>query len=315
MRIVITGGAGFIGSHLSDYYIHAGHAVVAVDNLITGSLNNIRHLLDRPAFEFMEHDVSNPVHIDGPVDAVMHFASPASPKSYSEYPIQTMKVGGLGTYHCLGLAKAKGATFFLASTSEIYGDPEVHPQPETYHGNVSCVGPRAVYDEAKRYAEALTMSYHRVHNIDTRIVRIFNTYGPRMALDDGRVVPNFVGQALRKEPLTVYGDGTQTRSFCYVSDLVAGIVRLLETPENEPVNLGNPHEISILDFACKINDLTDNPSGIVFHPLPPDDPTRRCPDITRARELLRWEPTVDLDEGMRTTIEWFQRRLMGQTSA
>jgi dTDP-glucose 4,6-dehydratase len=315
MRVVITGGAGFIGSHLGDQFINAGHAVVAVDNLITGSLNNIRHLMDRSAFEFVEHDVSNPIHIAGPVDAVMHFASPASPKSYGEFPIQTMKVGGLGTYHCLGLAKAKAATFFLASTSEVYGDPEVHPQPEVYRGNVSCTGPRAVYDEAKRYAEALTMSYHRVHGIDTRIVRIFNTYGPRMALDDGRVVPNFVGQALRGEPLTVYGDGSQTRSFCYVSDLVAGIVLLLNSSENEPVNLGNPDEISILGFARKINNLTANPSGIVFRPLPPDDPTRRCPDITRARQLLGWEPRVDLDEGMATTIDWFQRRLTRRTSA
>ncbi len=309
MRIVITGGAGFIGSHLCDRFIHEGHQVVAIDNLITGSLTNIQHLMDEPGFEFLQHDVSRHIFVDGPVDVVMHFASPASPKSYTEYQIQTLKVGGLGTHNCLGLAKAKDATFVLASTSEVYGDPKVHPQPESYRGNVSCTGPRAMYDEAKRYAEAMTMSYHRVHGIDTRIVRIFNTYGPRMALDDGRVVPNFVGQALRGEPLTVYGDGSQTRSFCYITDLVEGIVRLLEVQESEPINLGNPQEISILDFAKKINELTGNPAGIVFKPLPPDDPTRRCPDITKARELLGWEPKVGLDEGMAKTIAWFQQQL------
>jgi len=270
MRIVITGGAGFIGSHLCDRFIGDGHQVVAIDNLITGSLANIRHLMDKPAFEFIQHDVSRHISVDGAVDVVMHFASPASPKSYTEFQIQTLKVGGLGTHNCLGLAKANHATFLLASTSEVYGDPEVHPQPESYRGNVSCIGPRAMYDEAKRFAEAITMSYHRVHEIDTRIVRIFNTYGPRMMLDDGRVVPNFVGQALRGEPLTVYGDGSQTRAFCYVSDLVEGIVRLIGVPENEPVNLGNPREISILDFARKINELTGNAAGIVYQPLPPD---------------------------------------------
>lgn len=309
MRIVITGGAGFIGSHLCDRFISQGHQVVVIDNLITGSLANVQHLLEEPGFEFIQHDVSNRISVDGPADVVMHFASPASPKSYTEFAIQTLKVGGLGTHNCLGLTKAKHAIFCLASTSEVYGDPEVHPQPESYRGNVSCTGPRAMYDEAKRYAEAMTMAYHRVHDIDTRIVRIFNSYGPRMALDDGRVVPNFVGQALRGEPLTVYGDGSQTRSFCYISDLIEGIVRLLEVEENEPVNLGNPHEISILDFARKINDLTSNQAGIVYKPLPPDDPTRRCPDITTARQLLGWEPTVGLDEGMGKTIAWFQRQL------
>lgn len=309
MRIVITGGAGFIGSHLCDRFMGEGHEVVAIDNLITGSLANIRHHMDEPGFEFVQHDVSRHISVDGPVDVVMHFASPASPKSYTEFPIQTLKVGGLGTHNSLGLAKAKRSAFILASTSEVYGDPDIHPQPESYRGNVSCTGPRAMYDEAKRYAEAMTMSYHRVHEIDTRIVRIFNTYGPRMALDDGRVVPNFVGQAIRGEPLTVYGDGSQTRSFCYVSDLVEGIVRLLGVQENEPVNLGNPHEISILDFARKINDLTDNPAGIVYEPLPPDDPTRRCPDITKAQRLLGWEPRVGLEEGMEKTIAWFQQQL------
>jgi dTDP-glucose 4,6-dehydratase len=314
MRIVITGGAGFIGSHLCDRFISEGHPVVAIDNLITGRLANIEHLGNRPGFEFVQHDVSKAILVDGPVDVVMHFASPASPKSYTEFPIQTLKVGGLGTHNCLGLAKAKRAVFFLASTSEVYGDPEVHPQPESYRGSVSCTGPRAMYDEAKRYAEAMTMSYHRVHNIDTRIVRIFNTYGPRMALDDGRVVPNFVGQALRGEPLTVYGDGSQTRSFCYVSDLVEGIVRLIDVQENEPVNLGNPHEISILDFARRINELTRNPAGIIYKPLPPDDPTRRCPDITKAKQLLNWQPTVGLDEGMEKTIAWFQRQVAGRST-
>ncbi|MFQ5340833.1 MAG: UDP-glucuronic acid decarboxylase family protein [Anaerolineae bacterium] len=309
MRIVITGGAGFIGSHLCDRFIGDGHQVVAIDNLITGSLANIRHLMDRPGFEFIQHDVSRHISVDGAVDVVMHFASPASPKSYTEFQIQTLKVGGLGTHNCLGLAKANHATFLLASTSEVYGDPEVHPQPESYRGNVSCIGPRAMYDEAKRFAEAITMSYHRVHEIDTRIVRIFNTYGPRMMLDDGRVVPNFVGQALRGEPLTVYGDGSQTRAFCYVSDLVEGIVRLIGVPENEPVNLGNPREISILDFARKINELTGNAAGIVYQPLPPDDPTRRCPDITKAQQLLGWKPKVGLDEGMAKTIAWFQEQL------
>ncbi len=309
MRIVITGGAGFIGSHLCDRFIREGHQVVVIDNLITGSLANIQHLLDDSGFEFIQHDVSKHISVEGSVDVVMHFASPASPKSYTEFPIQTLKVGALGTHNCLGLAKAKGAIFVLASTSEVYGDPEVHPQPESYRGNVSCTGPRAMYDEAKRFAEAMTMSYHRVHKIDTRIVRIFNTQGPRMQLDDGRVVPNFVGQALRGEPLTVYGDGSQTRSFCYISDLVEGIVRLIHVPENEPINLGNPHEISILDFARKINELTGNQAGIVFKPLPPDDPTRRCPDITKARQLLGWEPKVGLDEGMERTSRWFQQQL------
>lgn len=312
MRLVITGGAGFVGSHLVDRFISDGAEVLAVDNLITGRRRNVAHLEDSPAFSFLEHDVSEPLFVDGPVDAILHFASPASPVDFLRVPIQILKVNSLGTYHALGMARSKGARFLLASTSEVYGDPEVHPQVEEYTGNVNPIGPRGAYDEAKRFAEAITMAYHRIHNVDTRIVRIFNTYGPRMRLDDGRVVPNFVSQALRGEPLSVFGDGTQTRSFTYVSDLVDGIVRLLQSDYVEPVNLGNPNEMTVLRFAEKINEATSNEGGIMFLDLPASrkgDPARRCPDITRARTLLGWEPLVDLDEGMAETIRWFRTEL------
>ncbi len=309
MRILVTGGAGFIGSHLCDRLLADGHSVLAMDNLITGSTDNIAHLLGRDDFLFIRHDVTNYIYLDGPVDAVLHFASPASPIDYLNLPIQTLKVGSLGTHKALGLARAKGSRFLLASTSEVYGDPLVHPQPETYWGNVNPIGPRGVYDEAKRFAEAITMAYHRVHGLETRIARIFNVYGPRMRLDDGRVVPNFIGQALRGEPLTVYGDGSQTRSFCYVDDLVEGIVRLLWSDEVEPVNLGNPREISILHFAELINQMTGNQAGIVFKPLPQDDPRLRQPDISKARRILGWEPRVSLEEGLTRTIEYFRARV------
>jgi dTDP-glucose 4,6-dehydratase len=313
MRILVTGGAGFLGSHLCDHLLADGHHVICMDNLITGSTANIEHLAGHDRFLFIKHDVTNYVFIEGKVDAVLHFASPASPIDYLEYPIQTLKVGALGTHKALGLAKDKGARFLLASTSEVYGDPLVHPQPEDYWGNVNPIGPRGVYDEAKRFAEAMTMAYHRTHGVDTRIARIFNTYGPRMRLNDGRVVPNFVGQALRGEPLTVYGDGSQTRSFCYVSDLIEGICRLLLAEVNEPVNLGNPQEMTILEFAHKIVELTGSSSRIVF--VRPedmrvkDDPKLRRPDITRAQRLLGWEPTVSVEEGLRHTIEWFHSRV------
>jgi len=309
MRILITGGAGFIGSHLCDLFLAEGHEVIAMDNLITGSIKNIEHLAGHERFRFIKQDVTEYLYIDGPLDAVLHFASPASPKSYIQYPIQTLKVGALGTHKALGLARAKGARFLLASTSEIYGDPLVHPQREDYWGNVNPIGPRGVYDEAKRFAEAMTMAYHRVHGLETRIARIFNTFGPRMALDDGRVVPNFVGQALRGEPLTVHGDGSQTRSFCYISDMIDGIHRLLLSDEVGPVNLGNPTEITILDFALRINEITGNPAGIVFGPRPPDDPSRRCPDISKARRVLGWEPKVSLEEGLERTIAWFRKQM------
>jgi dTDP-glucose 4,6-dehydratase len=309
MRILITGGAGFIGSHLCDYFIARGDEVIAIDNFLTGSPDNIAHLQDHPRFKFIRQDVTDYIRIDGYVDAILHFASPASPVSYMAYPIQTMKVGALGTHKALGLARAKGARFLLASTSEVYGEPLVHPQREDYWGNVNPIGPRSVYDEAKRFAEALTLAYHRAHNVDVRIVRIFNTYGPRNALDDGRVVPNFIGQALRREPLTVHGDGSQTRSFCYVSDEVEGIARLLASEETMPVNIGNPNEISILTFAEKINALTGNHAGIVFRPRPVDDPSRRCPDISKAKKLLGWEPKVSLDEGLSKTIEYFAKKI------
>jgi dTDP-glucose 4,6-dehydratase len=312
MRILITGGAGFIGSHLCERLLAQGHSVVAMDNLITGSTRNIQHLAGNDNFLFIKHNVSNYIFVEGPIDAVLHFASPASPSktavtSYLQLPIQTLKVGALGTHNALGVAKAKGARFILASTSEIYGDPLEHPQKESYWGHVDPVGPRSVYDEAKRYAEALTMAYHRTHQVDSRIVRIFNTYGPRMMLDDGRVVPNFVGQALRREPLTVYGDGSQTRSFCYVSDLVAGILRLLESNEHLPVNLGNPHEVTILEFAETINRITGNPGGISFvaEGRTLGDPQRRRPDITKARAVLGWEPKTSLEDGLARTIEYF----------
>lgn len=311
MRILVTGGAGFLGSHLCDRLLAEGHDVVAMDNLITGSTDNIAHLAGNRRFQFVHHDVTNYIYLSGPLDAILHFASPASPIDYLELPIQTLKVGSLGTHNALGLALAKSARFLLASTSEIYGDPLVHPQQESYWGNVNPIGPRGVYDEAKRFSEAMTMAYHRSHNVDTRIVRIFNTYGPRMRLRDGRVVPNFVGQALRQEPLTVYGQGKQTRSFCYVSDLVDGIYRLLLSQENTPVNIGNPAELTIYDFAQVINELTDNPAGIRFEPLPVDDPQQRQPDITKAQQCLGWSPQVDLRSGMTQTVEWFRNQLKG----
>ncbi|GAB4506248.1 MAG: SDR family oxidoreductase [Anaerolineales bacterium] len=309
MRILITGGAGFIGSHLCDYLVARGHDVIAMDNLITGNPDNIAHLIGNPRFRFIQHDVTNYIYVEGPLDAVMHLASLPSPVDYVNLPIQTLKVGALGTHKALGLAKAKGATFLLASTSEVYGDPLVHPQPEEYWGNVNPIGLRGVYDESKRFAEAMTMAYHRYHGVDTRIVRIFNTYGPRMRLNDGRVVPSLVSQALRGEPLTVHGDGMQTRSFCYVSDLVEGIVALLFSKEVNPVNLGNPDEHTILEFAEIINELTGNKAGIVFTEGRPEDPRQRRPDITRARTLLGWEPKVGLREGLTQTIAWFKERL------
>ncbi|GIV68274.1 MAG: SDR family oxidoreductase [Caldilinea sp.] len=309
MRILVTGGAGFLGSHLCDRLLAEGHDVIAMDNLITGTTDNIAHLAGNRRFQFIHHDVTNYIYIKGPLDAILHFASPASPIDYLELPIQTLKVGSLGTHNALGLAMAKGARFLLASTSEVYGDPLVHPQSESYWGNVNPIGPRGVYDEAKRFAEAMTMAYHRHHGVDTRIVRIFNTYGPRMRLRDGRVVPNFVSQALRREPLTVYGDGRQTRSFCYVSDLIEGIYRLLMSDEVEPVNIGNPTEMTILEFATLINELTGNPAGIRFEPLPKDDPKQRQPDISKARRVLGWEPKVDLRTGMTQTVEWFKAQL------
>ncbi|MGL4651878.1 MAG: UDP-glucuronic acid decarboxylase family protein [Caldilineaceae bacterium] len=309
MRILVTGGAGFLGSHLCDRLLAEGHEVIAMDNLITGSTDNIAHLAGESRFRFVRHDVTNYIYLKGPLDAILHFASPASPVDYLELPIQTLKVGSLGTHNALGLALAKGARFLLASTSEVYGDPTIHPQPESYWGNVNPIGPRGVYDEAKRFAEAMTMAYQRAHGVETRIVRIFNTYGPRMRLDDGRVVPNFVGQALRGQPLTVYGDGRQTRSFCFVSDLVDGIYRLLLSDEREPVNIGNPAELTIGDFAEVINRLTGNPEGIRYEPLPVDDPKQRQPDITKARATLGWQPHVSLDEGMQRTIAWFAEKL------
>ncbi len=313
MRVLVTGGAGFLGSHLCDHLLAHGHHVICMDNLITGNTANIAHLAGHERFLFIKHDVTNYIYVEGRLDAVLHFASPASPIDYLEYPIQTLKVGALGTHKALGLAKDKGARFLLASTSEVYGDPLVHPQTEDYWGNVNPIGPRGVYDEAKRFAEAMTMAYHRTHEVDTRIVRIFNTYGPRMRLNDGRVVPNFIAQALRGEPLTVYGDGSQTRSFCYVSDLVDGICRLLLSHETEPVNIGNPHEMTILEFAHKIIELTGSASSIIL--VQPedarvrDDPKVRKPDIARARTLLGWEPKVSAEEGLRHTIEWFADRV------
>ena len=309
MRILITGGAGFLGSHLCDLFLAEGHQVIAMDNLITGDIRNIVHLAGNENFRFIKHDVTEYIYIEGELDAILHFASPASPIDYLQYPIQTLKVGALGTHKVLGLARTKGARFLLASTSEVYGDPLVHPQREDYWGNVNPIGPRGVYDEAKRFAEAMTLAYHRYHGVDTRIARVFNTYGPRMRLDDGRVVPNFIGQALRGEPLTVYGDGSQSRSFCYVNDLIDGVCKLLLSDMGEPVNLGNPEEMTILELAHKVNDITGNSAGIVYKPLPRDDPKRRCPDISRARQLLGWEPKVGLGEGLRKTIEWFKERV------
>ena len=309
MRILVTGAAGFLGSHLTDRLLDEGHEVIGMDNLVTGSRANIAHLADHPKFSFVLHDVSKFIAVDGPLDGVLHFASPASPIDYLELPIQTLKVGSLGTHNALGLALAKGARFFLASTSEVYGDPQVHPQPESYWGHVNPVGPRGVYDEAKRFAEAMTMAYHRVHAVDTRIVRIFNTYGPRMRARDGRVVSNFVVQALKGEPLTMYGEGQQTRSFCYVSDLIDGIYRLFRSDHVEPTNVGNPNEFTVRQLAEKVLALTGSSSSIVTRPLPTDDPKVRQPDITRARTLLGWEPVVGLDDGLRRTIAWFQEHL------
>jgi dTDP-glucose 4,6-dehydratase len=307
-RTVITGTAGFIASHIADALLDRGHTVVGFDNLLTGDLANIAHLTGRD-FTFVKHDVTNYINVDGPVDYVLHWASPASPIDYLELPIQTMKVGALGTHKALGLAKAKGATFVVASTSEVYGDPQEHPQKETYWGHVNPIGPRGVYDEAKRFAEAMTVAYHRYHGLDTKIVRIFNTYGPRMRVKDGRAVPNFISQALRGEDVTIYGPGTQTRSFCYVSDLVDGILRLMASKTNDPVNIGNPTELTIQGMAETIIRMTGSSSRIVYKPLPEDDPKVRKPDITRAKELLGWEPKVGLEEGLTKTIDYFRAKL------
>jgi dTDP-glucose 4,6-dehydratase len=308
-RVVVTGGAGFLGSHLCERLLARGDQVVAVDNLVTGSLDNLAHLFGDPGFVFQQHDVSNHVHVAGQVDAVLHFASPASPKDYLELPIQTLKVGSLGTHNCLGLAKDKRARFLLASTSEVYGDPLVHPQVESYWGNVNPVGPRGVYDEAKRFAEAITMAYHRFHGVDVRIVRIFNTYGPRMRPADGRVVSNFLFQALIGKPITIYGDGSQTRSFCYVDDEVRGLLALLDGDEVGPVNIGNPVEFTVRELAEEVIAVTGSDSELVFEPLPVDDPTQRRPDISLARQALGWEPTVPLREGLIRTAAWFRARL------
>ena len=333
MRVLITGGAGFLGSHLCDRLIGMGHQVVCVDNLITGSMDNLAHLVGHERFRFVQYNVCDYLHVEGALDAVMHFASPASPQDYLEYPIATLKVGALGTHKALGLAKAKNARFLLASTSEVYGDPLVSPQPESYWGNVNPMSPRGVYDEAKRFAEAMTMAYHRYHGVDTRIVRIFNTYGPRMRPHDGRVVSNFIVQALTGKPLTIFGTGAQTRSFCYVDDLVEGITRLLlvpsdRTPEqrtdrqsflykgesagetmHEPINIGNPHELTVLEIAKKVQAMVEKPTRIEFKPLPADDPKVRCPDIRRAQSLLGWEPKVSLDEGLTRTIDYFRKKV------
>jgi len=308
-RVVVTGGAGFLGSHLCEVLLDRGDKVIAIDNLVTGAVPNIEHLFGRPGFTFVDHDVSTYVWVPGPVDAVLHFASPASPRDYLEMPIQTLKVGSLGTHNCLGLAKRKDARFLLASTSEVYGDPKVHPQHEQYWGHVNPVGPRGVYDEAKRFAEAMTMAYHRFHGLDVRIVRIFNTYGPRMRIEDGRVVSNFLVQAIQGKPLTIYGDGTQTRSFCYVDDEVRGFLALLDGDITGPVNIGNPGEFTVSELAEIVIELTDSTSEIVYEPLPADDPTQRKPDISLAREALGWEPTVDLREGLARTADYFRNAL------
>lgn len=307
MRAVVTGGAGFLGSHLCDAMISQGWEIVCIDNLITGARGNIEHLERDSRFQFVRHDVSQSLDIEQPIDAVMHFASPASPDDYLKFPIETLKIGSHGTFHALELARKNRARFLMASTSECYGDPEVSPQPESYWGRVNSIGPRSVYDEAKRFSEAATMAYHRKHGLDTRIVRIFNTYGPRMRLNDGRALPNFLFQALSGQPLTVYGDGKQTRSFCYVSDLIDGILRLLDSHEHLPVNIGNPHEITILEFAQRIRAMTGNRVEIIYRPLPQDDPKRRRPDIAKARKLLNWEPNVRLEDGLKITLEYFQK--------
>ena len=305
-KILITGGAGFLGSHLCDRFIKENYQVIAMDNLSTGSIENIEHLFKKSNFEFHEHDVTKFIHVPGTLDYILHFASPASPIDYLKIPILTLKVGRLGTHNCLGLALAKGARMLIASTSEVYGDPSVHPQPEEYWGNVNPVGPRGVYDEAKRFQEAMTMAYHTYHDVETRIIRIFNTYGPRMRLNDGRALPAFIGQALRGEDITIFGDGSQTRSFCYVSDLVEGIYRLLHSDYVYPVNIGNPDEISILDFAKEIVELTGTDQKLVFKDLPKDDPKQRKPDITRAKDILEWKPEVSRKEGLRLTYEYFK---------
>jgi dTDP-glucose 4,6-dehydratase len=310
MRTVITGGAGFIGSHLCERFLADGQEVICIDNFITGTAANLEHLRGNDRFTFIRHDISHPLEIDGAVDNILHFASPASPVDYLRHPIPTLKVGALGTHNTLGLAKVKKARFLLASTSEVYGDPEQHPQREDYWGNVNCIGVRGVYDEAKRFAEAMTMAYQRYHGVDTHIVRIFNTYGPRMRLDDGRALPNFVGQTLRAEPVTIYGDGSQTRSFCYIDDLVEGICRLVVTDFHDPVNLGNPDEVTILQFAQEILALTGSASPLVFKPLPQDDPRVRRPDIGRARRLLGWEPKIDRQDGLRRTLDYFRTQTL-----
>ncbi len=308
MRILITGGAGFIGSHLTDRLLSEGHQVIAMDNLVTGKNDNLSAHKSNSKFEFMEHNVSKFIEVKGDLDWVMHFASPASPVDYLDLPIETLKVNSLGTHNTLGLALAKKAKYFLASTSEVYGDPEQHPQKEDYWGNVNPIGPRGVYDESKRFAEAITMAYHQKHNLDTRIVRIFNCYGPRLRINDGRVVSNFISQALENKPLTVYGDGSQTRSFQYVSDLVDGICRMMSCPHNLPINIGNPNEKTVLEIAKAIKELTASSSEIVFKPLPVDDPRRRLPDISKAKELLGWKPQVDLEAGLKDTISWFKKQ-------
>ncbi|MCE2995623.1 MAG: UDP-glucuronic acid decarboxylase family protein [Cyclobacteriaceae bacterium] len=305
-RVLITGGAGFLGSHLCDRFLKEGYQVIAMDNLITGDLRNIEHLFKHPDFEFYHHDVSKFVHVPGELHYILHFASPASPIDYLKIPIQTLKVGSLGTHNLLGLARAKKARIIIASTSEVYGDPTVHPQTEEYYGNVNTVGPRGVYDEAKRFQEAITMAYHTFHGLETRIVRIFNTYGPRMRLNDGRVLPAFIGQALRGEDLTVFGDGSQTRSFCYVDDLIEGIYRLLLSDYAQPVNIGNPHEITIGDFAEEIIKLTGTNQKVIYNPLPKDDPKQRQPDISKAKQILGWEPKVSRAEGLKITYEYFK---------
>jgi dTDP-glucose 4,6-dehydratase len=310
MRILITGGAGFLGSHLCDHFVNKGHTVIAMDNLITGNLKNVEHLFGNERFTFIKHDVTNYIHVPGKLDAVMHFASPASPIDYLKHPIPTLKVGALGTHKALGLAKDKKATFMIASTSEVYGDPLINPQPETYWGNVNPIGPRGVYDEAKRFAEAMTMAYHTYHKLPVRILRIFNTYGPRMRKNDGRAVPEFIAQALNGEPITVFGKGQQTRSFCYVNDLVEGIYRLLMADTTGPVNIGNPHEITLKELAEIIKKLTQSKSKIVYKPLPVDDPKVRRPDISRAKKLLKWEPKMPLESGLQATIDWFKEEGM-----
>ena len=307
-RTLVTGGAGFLGSHLCEYFLNKGHEVICMDNLITGSMDNISHIKSEK-FQFVKHNVSEFINFEGELDYILHFASPASPIDYLELPIQTLKVGALGTHNALGLAKAKKATFLLASTSEVYGDPLIHPQPEEYWGNVNPIGPRGVYDEAKRFAEAITMAYHRTHDINTKIVRIFNTYGPRMRVNDGRAIPNFLKQALTGKDLTVYGEGSQTRSFCFVSDLVEGLYRLLMSEQNYPVNIGNPNEMTVKEMADKILQATNSKSKIIHVPLPEDDPKIRQPDITRAKKHLNWEPVVSLNEGLQSTLEYFKEQL------